>query len=166
MRIVTTTTVLLLGLGTMLASGCGDDDETPTPDQGVLADSSPVDTTSPGNDSGPSSDAATNTSLTNEVVPIVVAQCGFCHTRTDPPVENAVANGAYFETKEDLLGRIGTAIIAGDAANSGLIKIMKQEIGVGDNSTTMPPPASNRPAMSAADVAVVAKWIDEGALDN
>lgn len=150
----------------LLLTGCGDDDgQQPTPDSAVSVDRGAGADTSGGDDIG-AGEGATAVSLSTQVVPIVQAQCGHCHTRNNSPAPKAVENQAYFETKADLLQRIGTAIVAGDAAQSPLIKIMRQELAVGDGPTLMPPPASNRPKMPDSEVAIVAAWIDQGAKDN
>jgi hypothetical protein len=105
------------------------------------------------------------TSLSGDVMPLIQAQCGGCHTRTDAPFPDAVVNDVYLEIEDDLLGMVGTFITAGDAANSGFIAILKQEMEVGQGPTAMPPPGMAE-AMSDDDVAVVSAWIDEGAKDN
>jgi hypothetical protein len=136
-------TVLALAL-----HGCGDD-STATP-RDAMAET----------DGGTAS-----VSLENDVMPIVSMRCGGCHTRTDSPFPDAVQNMVYFEREEDLLGLVGSFIVAGDAGSSGLIQILRQEIAVGEGPTLMPPP-SVAPAMPSEEVDVVDAWINQGAEDN
>ena len=117
-------------------------------------------------DTGTTGGTKATVSLAKDVVPIIDRECGFCHTRTDSPNPMAVANKVYLEEGGDLLGLVGTFIVAGDSSKSGFIGVLDQSVSVGVGPTVMPPPASGRKAMSKKDVAVVATWIDEGALDN
>lgn len=103
-------------------------------------------------------------SLGKTVLPIIQKECGSCHKRGGNA--KAIVNGVYYETKEDLTGKIGKAIIAGDSAKSPLILVMKQEKAVGAGPTLMPPPASGLSKPSDADIATVSSWIDQGAKDN
>ena len=104
-------------------------------------------------------------SLETDVVPMIQANCGGCHTRTDAPYPEAVVNDVYWETKDDVLGVVGTFIVPGDSATSGFIAILRQDTAVGAGPTLMPPPML-APAMPAAEVDVVARWVDQGAMDN
>ena len=110
-------------------------------------------------------DEKSETSLSADVMPLIQMQCGGCHTRTDAPFPDAVVNSVFLETDADMLGLVGSFITAGDAANSGFVSILKQELAVGAGPTMMPPPGMAE-AMPADDVAVVSAWIDEGAKDN
>lgn len=103
-------------------------------------------------------------SLSSQALPLVVSSCGGCHARENSPTPAAVANMVYLEEKGDVLGLVGSFIVAGDSANSGFVKILTQEMPVGAGPTVMPPPPS--PAMSADDVATISRWIDQGAKDN
>lgn len=119
-----------------------------------------------GDSAEPIPSKGTTVSLADDVVPIMRDECGFCHTRTDSPSAPAVANDVYLERKNDLLGLVGTDIVAGDSAKSRLVAWLRQEEGAGNGPTLMPPPTSGRDKMSRADIQVVRAWIDEGALDN
>ena len=131
---------LVVGLVAAFAVACGDDD---------------------------SDDPAASVSLASDVVPIMAARCGTCHQPGGNP--GAIANGTYFNTADDIMGKVDNAfgtIVSGDSANSGLIKIMKQEISVGAGPTLMPPPPSGNDPVPAGEIDTVAKWIDDGAVEN
>lgn len=104
-------------------------------------------------------------SLANDVMPLIDKTCGGCHTRTEAPFPPAVENGVYYDDKEDLLALVGTFIVPGDSAKSGFVAILNQSLSVGQGPTPMPPPMA-APPMAEVDVAVVMRWIDEGAKDN
>lgn len=128
----------------------GDDKTVPTQDTAPLE---------------PTETDSSTVSLVDDVVPIIRRDCGGCHTRTDSPSPYAVRNDVFLERRNDLLGLVGTSIVAGDAAASGFIALLEQSAGAGTGPTLMPPPTAGD-AMAADDVAVVSTWIDEGALDN
>ena len=104
-------------------------------------------------------------SLSADVMPVFAQNCAGCHARENSPFPDAVANGVYFENKDDILANVGTFIVAGDSANSGLVGVLRQDFGVGASMTLMPPPDVGS-AVPSADVARVAGWIDDGANDN
>jgi hypothetical protein len=98
-------------------------------------------------------------------MPIIDQTCGGCHTRTDAPFPPAVANGVYYDDADDLMALVGTFIIAGDAAGSGFVAILTQDLPVGQGPTLMPPP-DMADAMVDEAIEIVRAWIDEGAQDN
>ena len=98
-------------------------------------------------------------------MPLILESCGGCHKRMGTPFPTAVANEVYYEDEEDLLGLVGSFIIAGDAANSGLVAILTQDLAVGQGPTLMPPPDLSGP-MDENQVAIVKAWIDQGAKNN
>jgi mono/diheme cytochrome c family protein len=120
-------------------------------------------TTPTGTDTG--TEAVAAFSLASDVLPIFQQNCSGCHTRTDPPYTQAVANMAYLEETGDILALIGLAIVPGDSAGSALIGILNQDFGVGKGYASLMPPAP-APPVGDADIAIVAQWIDEGAEDN
>lgn len=138
-------TLWTLTLAAALLVGCGGTD-VETADTGTTA-------------------STTETSLSGDVMPVMQSNCAGCHTRASAPFPEAVVNGAYYETGDDLLALIGTFIAPGDSANSGFIAVLTQDFPVGVGPTVMPPP-DLASAMAADDVATVAAWIDEGALNN
>lgn len=114
----------------------------------------------------PTDEVIDGVSLSDDVVPIISTECGFCHTRQDPPNPAATLNGVYYETAQDLLDKVGGPIVAGSATDSRLIDILRQDLAVGSGPTLMPPPPSGRPPVGEADIAIVAEWIDQGAEDD
>ena len=145
---------LSLALALALAlSACGTETTTPAvTDSGAATDS--------GADAGTTKEV----SFATQVLPILADNCGFCHSPLGQGP--AIANKVYYDTKASIFALKNKAYVPGDSANSGLIGILNQKFGVGKGITLMPPPKSGRPAVSAADIAIVAKWIDEGAKDN
>ncbi len=116
-------------------------------------------------DAGSASDAGgTEVSFSKQVLPILADHCGFCHNAQGQGP--AVKNKVYYKTKADIFALKGKAYTPGDSSKSGLIGILKQQFGVGAGKTLMPPPKSGRPKVPDAEIALVAKWIDEGAKDN
>ena len=101
-------------------------------------------------------------SMNEQILPIFTRSCAVCHRRADG-LEEAVANGAYFETAEDILGKVGTAIIPQKPEESLLLRVLNQSQPVGSRLMTMPPPGSEVPAWSEAELALFARWILEGA---
>jgi hypothetical protein len=104
-------------------------------------------------------------SLATDIMPLVTRSCGVCHKREGGHA-HATEHGAYFETKEDILGKVGTNIVAGKPDESGLVKVLDQSMPVGDHKIVMPPPKASAPAWSAEEIELFKKWIAEGALDN
>ena len=128
-------------------SACTDDDPTDSTDS---------------TDSTDDTDPVETVSLTDDVMPIMTEHCAGCHKRVDGN-DNATRNGRFFEEKGDILGLVGTFIVAGDSASSGLVGVVAGETPVGMGPTTMPPFGDGVPQ---AQVDTVALWIDEGAKDN
>jgi hypothetical protein len=93
-----------------------------------------------------------NVSFSLDIQPILTAQCATCHSlgKTEPDLRKGYAY-------ESLKGLEEGSIVPGDAEGSELIEMLE---GGGDNP--MPP----RNAMTPTKVALIKKWIDEGALDN
>jgi mono/diheme cytochrome c family protein len=133
---------------TFALSACGDDGSMMMTDTGMTGDT-----------------GMALVSLEMDGLPIIQARCGGCHTRGMAPFPPAVANDVYFETKEDVLGLVGTFIVAGDSSSSGFISILRQDMAVGMGPTLMPPPMAAE-AMPADEVDMIALWIDQGAMDN
>ena len=101
-------------------------------------------------------------SLNQEVVPLFTRSCAVCHRRVDGDGE-AVAHGVYYENAEDILAKVGTAILPGRPTESLLLKVLGRSYPVGTRLVTMPPPGSGVPAWSEAELARFAQWILEGA---
>jgi mono/diheme cytochrome c family protein len=94
---------------------------------------------------------------TTKVKPVFAANCAQCHLGT------AHRGGLSLATKASTLkgGRDGVVIVAGDPANSLLVKLIRHE-GPADDPMPMPPPPNAK--ISDADIATVTQWIKAGAV--
>ena len=117
------------------------------------------------NSTSDNDDAPAGVSLSGDVLPLILESCGGCHKRMGAPFPNAVANEVYYEDEEDILGLVGSFIIAGDSANSGFVAILAQDLAVGQGPTLMPPPDRAEP-MDESQVTLIKAWIDQGAKNN
>lgn len=99
-------------------------------------------------------------SYAGEVAPILQANCLSCHQE----------GGAGFQTSgfsmvsyEDLMKgtQYGPMILAGDSEGSNLVVLME---GRADPSINMP--HGGMQPVSAADIATIRRWIDQGARNN
>ena len=101
-------------------------------------------------------DAATPEYYNTQVKPIFVANCARCHGGMNR------RGGLNMETREALLkgGRDGAVLVPGDASKSLLVKLIRHE-GPADDPKNMPP---NRPKLSDAEIAVVERWVNAGAV--
>ncbi len=104
-------------------------------------------------------------SFAGEIMPVFVRSCGACHKR-EGGNEAAVKNQKYYEKPQDVLGAIGKFIIPGKPEESGLIKVCDQTYPVGEKKIVMPPPRSDVPKWSDEELALLVKWIEQGAADN
>jgi len=104
-------------------------------------------------------------SLNTAILPIFTRSCGVCHKR-EGGNDEAVANKSYFETREDILARVGKFIIPGKPGESGLIKVLDQTYPVGKDKVVMPPPGSDVAKWSSEELKLFSQWILEGAKDN
>lgn len=163
-----TLTISLLSL--TLAIGCNKEKET-TMENDTAEENNTTEENDTSEETDTTEDTASDTgsveltSLEADVMPIIIQSCGGCHTRTDAPFPAAVVNDVYYENKDDILVLVGSYILPGDPENSGFLAILTQDFPVGAGPTVMPPPEMGQP-MSEVDVAIVAAWIEEGALDN
>lgn len=118
---------------------------------------------------GCSSQPAVHGPLTNDpaspqfypqrVQPIFQAHCFRCHGGWNRK------GGLNFQTRTGLLkgGNSGSAVVPGDPAKSLLLRLMRHEGPPDKQGKPMPMPP-NKPKLSDADVDVVARWIQAGAL--
>jgi hypothetical protein len=85
---------------------------------------------------------------------ILAATCLSCHSA------ERRSGGLSLATYADALdgGRSGTAVRPGDSAGSLLVKRVTGEV--------TPPMPLGRPALSAGEIAVIRRWIDEGARET
>jgi mono/diheme cytochrome c family protein len=92
---------------------------------------------------------------TQRVQPIFEANCNSCHGG-----ENH-RGGLNMDTRASLLrgGDDGAVIVPGNAAQSLLIQLIRHE-GPADDPMPMPPKSQ----LSDADIAIVAQWIQAGAV--
>jgi hypothetical protein len=104
-------------------------------------------------------------SFSKDVLPVFVRSCGACHRR-EGGNEKAVEDKVYYETKEDVLGKVGKHIIPGKPQESGLLKILNQTQPVGDAKIVMPPPGASIPAWSKGELDLFSRWVQAGAGDN
>jgi cytochrome c len=101
-------------------------------------------------------DASKPAFYTETVKPILVTNCAKCHMGENHK------GGLNLDTQAAMMkgGRDGVVIVAGDPANSMLVKLIRHE-GPADDPKPMPPRA---PKMSDADIAVVEQWVKAGAV--
>jgi hypothetical protein len=88
------------------------------------------------------------TDFAHEVVPILKTKCAKCHTN------GTYKGGISFDTREDLLK--AKAAVPGKSGASELLKRVRST----DDEVRMPPPKAE--PLTAKEVAVLAKWIDDG----
>jgi WD40 repeat protein len=88
-----------------------------------------------------------------DVLPIIEDNCLRCHSAA------AQKGGLILDTHEDIMigGENGTVLVAGDAAKSRLVQMIRDQI-----EPKMPPKSTLRPE----EIAVFAAWIDAGAKDS
>jgi hypothetical protein len=96
---------------------------------------------------------AGDVSFATGVAPLLIAQCLDCHGERNPEANLRMA------TLDGLLrgGRSGAAVIPGRGAESLLVKKLR---GIGIEGQRMP---LNRDPLSDAQIAMVEKWVDQGA---
>ena len=108
---------------------------------------------------------AAEVSLEKDLMPLFQRSCGTCHA-PDSGVRGAIKNKAYFNTKKDILGKVGGPIVAGEPDKSGLIKVLDQTAKFGKKELVMPPPKADEPAFTKEEIEKVKAWIKAGAKDN
>ncbi len=89
-----------------------------------------------------------------DVLPILSDNCFRCHG----PDEKARKADLRLDRKEDALRSASPVIVPGKAATSEVIK----RVISGDPEEVMPPPRANK-KLTAAQIAILQKWIDQGA---
>ncbi len=88
------------------------------------------------------------TDFAHDVVPLLKAKCAKCHTN------GTYKGGISFDTREELLK--AKAAVPGKSAMSEIHKRVNSK----EEAARMPPPKAE--PLSAKEVAVLAKWIDDG----
>ena len=104
-------------------------------------------------------------SLTKHLIPVFRRSCGVCHKRKGGRPK-AVAQGFFYDEKEDIIGLVGKSIIPGKPEESELLAILNQSHTVGERKIVMPPPGTRYPKWHEKDLALFARWIEQGAQDN
>ncbi|MBN8577947.1 MAG: hypothetical protein J0L66_13465 [Cytophagales bacterium] len=95
-----------------------------------------------------------NVSFALDIQPILSAECAGCHNpaNVEPDLRKGYAYASLMEGDEE-------GIIPGDSEGSELMEMLQRESEDGNN---MPPSTP----LSPLKIALIKKWIDEGALDN
>ena len=93
---------------------------------------------------------------TEKVRPILVTNCGSCHFNMNH------AGGLSMDTQAGMMkgGMDGAVIVAGDPANSLLVKLIRHE-GPADDPMPMPPRGAK---LRDEDIDVVEQWVKAGAV--
>ena len=107
-------------------------------------------------------------SYMTDVRPILAHSCGNCHNRTG---EGLQASGFSVATYDDVMKgtRFGTVIIPGSSESSNLYRVIAGKVA---REIRMPPHHDSSHAegrgqpLSADQVDLVKRWIDEGAKNN
>ena len=97
-------------------------------------------------------------SFKKDVFPIIKMNCLPCHTE-----DQMNPSELYLETYDDLIegGKHGSPVVAGKADSSLIIKKMTPAPPFGDLM-----PLKHKTAISADTIAVIKRWINQGAKDN
>ena len=97
-------------------------------------------------------EAAQDDVYSTRVKPLLVKQCGECHG------SKKQQSGLRIDSAKGMLegGDSGTAVVPGDSAKSLLVQAISGAEGV----SKMPPEG---PALSVEEIALIRKWIDDGA---
>ena len=110
-----------------------------------------------GERTAPGTNTGATALYTTQVLPILKTNCYRCHGGMNH------RGGLNVQTQAGMMkgGKSGVDVIAGDPEHSLLVISMRHE-GSSEKPKPMPPPP--RPKLSDAEIAVVARWIKEGAL--
>ena len=108
---------------------------------------------------------AEEVSLSRDVMPLLARSCTGCHQR-EGGNRKAVDHGPYLEKKSDILGIVGTMIVAEKPENSYLLMIMSKPKPGQPQHKMMPPQQSKAPGLTDKEIQMVSDWIKAGAKDN
>jgi mono/diheme cytochrome c family protein len=108
---------------------------------------------------------AAEVSLEKNLMPLFQRSCGTCH-EPDSGIRGAIKDGAFFNTKKDILDKVGKSIIPGKPDESGLVKVLDQTKKFGKKELVMPPPNADVPKWTEEEIASFKSWITAGAKDN
>lgn len=95
-----------------------------------------------------------NVSFDLDIQPILTSECATCHNPTE--AEPDLREGFAYES---LMNLEEGAIVPGNAEESELVEMLEWAEG---SDNPMPPSGP----MTPLQIALIKKWIDEGALDN
>ncbi len=107
------------------------------------------------NDKFPEPEVKDNVSFELDIQPILTAECASCHNPSE--VKPDFREGYAYESMEGLIDE--GDIIPGDPEGSELVEMLE---GESPDGNTMPPAGP----MSPQKIALIKKWIEEGALNN
>lgn len=98
-------------------------------------------------------------SYVNDIKPILDEQCLTCHTEGGEGTEKS---GLVMDTYQELMKgtKFGPVIIPGDSLTSALNMLVE---GRADQSIRMP---HQREPLDEQDIALLRKWVDQGAKNN
>jgi len=113
----------------------------------------------------PAETSETSISLEQDLMPVFSRSCRGCHQR-EGGNKDAVVNQVFYETKADILEKVGQYIVPGKPQDSGLFKVCSQSVPVGESLIVMPPPKSDVPKWSTEELDKFSQWIAAGAPDN
>ncbi len=101
-------------------------------------------------------------SFQKDVLPILKASCAECHT--PPKGEGYQKSGLAVSTYEELMKgtKMGPVVIPGQSLNSSLNRLIEGRPGV-DPSIQMP---HGKVKLPDAQLAMIRKWVDQGAKNN
>ncbi|HNP94036.1 MAG TPA: hypothetical protein PKJ63_00360 [Cyclobacteriaceae bacterium] len=108
------------------------------------------------NDKFPEPGVKDNVSFALDIQPILTAECATCHNPSEVAVPD-FREGYAYESIEDLITE--GDVIPGDAEGSELVEMLE---GNSADGNTMPPAGP----MAPTKIALIKKWIDEGAKNN
>ncbi|MDF7809240.1 hypothetical protein P4E94_17480 [Pontiellaceae bacterium B12219] len=109
--------------------------------------------------------SAEEVSLEKDLLPLFQRSCGTCH-EPDSGIRGAIRDGTFFNTKKDILDKVGKSIIPGKPDESGLVKVLDQTKTFGKKKLVMPPPGAGEPKWNEEEIASFKSWITAGAKDN
>ena len=108
---------------------------------------------------------AEEVSLSGDIMPLIARSCTGCHQR-EGGNRKAVDHGPYLEKKSDILGLVGTMIVAGKPENSYLLMTISKPKPGRPAHKMMPPQRSKAPRLTDQEIQKVTDWIEAGAKDN
>ena len=108
---------------------------------------------------------AEEVSLSKDVMPLFSKSCTGCHQR-EGGNRKAVDHGPYLEKKSDILGLVGTMIVAEKPDNSYLLMMISKPKAGKPKHKMMPPERSKAPRLNDREVQIISEWIQAGAEDN